>query len=521
MNKTKICILGAGVGGLTAAHELVKQQYKYEIHVYEHNNKVGGQSRSVTLPGGDVSLYCWHVIGNGYVNLISMLKEIRSYDGRTVLNHLKPIEEYIYGRSTKEEGNKYKREFITPFITKRNFKEFIQGIKSVGSDITYKDIYYLTKAYIIANVVSEKRLEKYDSIKWKTYMKELSREAKKWIIDSTSIYIGMDYDKLSAHTVLNLLQQDICSRKIDSRYTFFSFDDPISDVWFDPWVDYLKYRGVQFHFGESIEKIRCNDEENRIVSIKTSREDEVKSNIFINSLPIESFAQALQNSSVKNRYQQLSWYGQQIQTQVTYYFDQEINISKPAILIFPDTDWCLMARVEGPLWNVANKNVLSVGIGIWDRPGIIYNKAAIRCIRQEIATECWEQLKTADGLMESLKLADGISLLELDTPRWNIWDSFNYNDIEELFVTPEPKFSNNCYTLKLRPHIVDEKYENLRHAVAYARTETNIFNMESAAEAGIKATESITLKKSHNNRPRSKRNRFLRLLRYLDKHICY
>jgi hypothetical protein len=518
MNKTKICILGAGIGGLTTAHELAKHP-QYEIHVYERNDKVGGQSRSVTLPGGDVSLYCWHVIGNGYINLISILKEIRSYDGRTVLNHLKPIEQYIYGRSTKEEGNKYKREFITPFITKRNFKEFIEGIKSVGSDITYKDIYYISRAYIIANIASEKRLEKYDSIKWKTYMKELSPEAQKWIIDSTSIYIGMDYDKLSAHTILNLLQKNICSRQIDSRYTFFSFDGPISDVWFDPWVDYLNYRGVQFHFGESIEKIRCNDEENKIVSIKTSREDEVKSDIFVNSLPIESFAQTLQNnSSVKNRYQQLSWYSQQIQTQVTYYFNQEINISKPVILIFPDTTWCLMIRAEGPLWN---NNILSVGIGIWDRPGIMYNKAAIRCTREEIAQECWEQLKTADGLMKSLKLADGTSLLYLDTPRWNIWDSFDYDCKEDLFLTSEPKFSNNCYTLKLRPHTVDEKYNNLRHATAYTRTETNIFNMESAAEAGIKAVESITLKKAYNSRPRSKRGRFLRLLRYLDKYICH
>lgn len=517
MNKTKICILGAGIGGLTAAHKLVKHP-EYEIHIYERNNKAGGQSRSVTLPSGDVSLYCWHVVGNGYVNLISILKEIRSYDGRTVLSHLKPIEYYIYGR----EGDKYKREFITPFMTKRNLKEFIQGIKSVGSDITYKDIYYIVKAYFIANAGCEKRLEKYDNIKWKTYMKKLSPEAQKWIVDSTSIYLGMDYNKLSTHSILNLLQQDICSREIDSRYTFFSFDDPISDVWFDPWVEYLKYKGVQFHFEESIKKIRCNEEESRIVSIKTDREDEVKSNIFINSLPIESFAHVLEKtSSIKIRYQQLSWYSQQIQTQVTYYFDQEINIYSPAILIFPDTAWCLMARVEGALWNFDSNNVLSVGIGIWDRPGIIYNKVAIRCTREEIVRECWEQLKTANGLMESLQLADGTSLLDLDTPHWNIWDSFDYDAKEELFVTSEPKFSNNCYTLKLRPHIIDEKYNNLRHAVAYARTETNIFNMESAVEAGIKTVESIILKKSSNNRPRSKKGRFLRFLRYLDKYICH
>ena len=171
MNKTKICILGAGIGGLTVAHELAKHR-KYEIHVYERNDKVGGQSRSVTLPGGDVSLYCWHVVGNGYVDLISILKEIRSYDGRTVLNHLVPIESYIYGRSTKEKDNKHKREFVTPFVTKRNLKEFIQGIKSVGSDITCKDIYYIVKAYFIANASCEKRLEKYDNIKWKTFMKK-------------------------------------------------------------------------------------------------------------------------------------------------------------------------------------------------------------------------------------------------------------------------------------------------------------------------------------------------------------
>lgn len=40
----KVIIIGAGIGGLTVAHELSK--YGYDITIYERNDIVGGLARS-------------------------------------------------------------------------------------------------------------------------------------------------------------------------------------------------------------------------------------------------------------------------------------------------------------------------------------------------------------------------------------------------------------------------------------------------------------------------------------------
>ena len=63
----KVVVLGAGIGGMTVAHELAhSKSKKYNIHVYERNDSVGGMARSsfkerkgVKLPtviGGSMAL---------------------------------------------------------------------------------------------------------------------------------------------------------------------------------------------------------------------------------------------------------------------------------------------------------------------------------------------------------------------------------------------------------------------------------------------------------------------------------
>ena len=46
--KLKVAILGGGVAGLSAAHELVKRGFYVEV--YEANDWLGGKARSVDVP---------------------------------------------------------------------------------------------------------------------------------------------------------------------------------------------------------------------------------------------------------------------------------------------------------------------------------------------------------------------------------------------------------------------------------------------------------------------------------------
>jgi uncharacterized protein with NAD-binding domain and iron-sulfur cluster len=162
-----------------------------------------------------------------------------------------------------------------------------------------------------------------------------------------------------------------------------------------------------------------------------------------------------------------------------------------------------MVRIEGDLWDTT-EDYLSTGIGMWDTPGHIFGKPAVECTREELAQECWAQISHAK---HNLKLP-------VDIPAWDIWRSFQYDTEKHQMDTWEPKFSNNINTLKFRPDFADKRINNLYHATAYTKTYMNIFNMESAAESGVKAAKLI---KGAPIEPHGRPGLFIRICRWVDR----
>ncbi len=172
---------------------------------------------------------------------------------------------------------------------------------------------------------------------------------------------------------------------------------------------------------------------------------------------------------------------------------------EPTIVILPDSAWRLMYRPESPLWDVPlgksshpPGEILSMGIGMWDRKGILYNKTALECTREELKEEVWAQMKQSRGLLlKHFKTDNGLTHNDVECSSYNIWHSFSYNHGSGILDTREPKFSNNVGTLALRPCTRQDGINNLVHATGYVMTDTGIFNMDSAAEAGIRAANYI------------------------------
>ena len=492
-NSPKVIILGGGIGGLVSAHELIKHGYK--VSIYERNDDIGGQARSKVVGDymnnrridinqydggsrtGEHSEYCWHMFGDGYVHLLPILKEIPTSDTKTVFDHLFPLSRHLYGRTGDEcadiQGN--------CFFLSKNILDIRSGSKEVGPGLTLKDCAFLAKCWIIARTHN---LEEYDNILWSDYADCLSPEGRKWYIDSPSIFLGMDTSKLSAHAMLDLMRGRKSYPGLDA--SFYALDGPIKQTWFDPWRKYLTDKGVKIHLNSTVEKIRTK--RGKISSIMVNGRN-IKGDIFINALDPDAIAKLLPRPSL----QRLSLNGRQIQTQVLYYMDKRLKPNEPVIWVLPDTPWCIMVRPEGTSWNLQGFDLLSAGIGIWHKPGVLTGLSAKNCTREEIAEECWAQIQQSKGFCKMVEI-DG-----METPRWNIWESFKYDKGIDTF---EPKFSNNINTLKDRPDFKDPIYSNLWHATAYSKTDMNIFCMESAAEAARRAVNGITKGTTKNDKPK-------------------
>jgi hypothetical protein len=397
--------------------------------------------------------------------------------------------------------------------------------------------------YLRSALISRERLESYDAEKWADYVAPFSPKVKRWILDSTAIFLGMDYAKLSKHFIYNMFRTPpkVCNL-IDPAHKFYSFDGPMNIVLFNSWMRRLREQGVVVRTGTSVKKINLSSA-GRIESITTcattdqdllekspdaddvpaetqakaqepeladedtfrdsphllmqshARTEDAKEekqefyDIYVNAMDAGSLSALYPtlDSNKKTMGQSIEFWAlhensRQIQTQVLYYvpYSLEMPWATPTIIILHDTPWFLMIRMEQKLFDLNNECLLSTGIGIWDKPGVLHAKNAINCTREEIAKECWAQIKRSQT---NLKLGQ--------MPEWDIWNTFKFDEKRQELDTVEPKFSNNVHTLQLRPKPKDAHISNLYHATAYTRTLMDIYNMESGCEAGVRVATMI------------------------------
>jgi hypothetical protein len=101
----------------------------------------------------------------------------------------------------------------------------------------------------------------------------------------------------------------------------------------------------------------------------------------------------------------------------------------------------------------------------------------VECTHEEIKNEVWHQILTSE-------LGSHLALNQIQILDFNVWDTYQFNG--KKLDTNEPKFSTNKGTFYLRPNNETE-FNNFHFATAYTKTDTDMFEMESAAESGRRA----------------------------------
>lgn len=503
-NPLRVCILGGGVGGLVAAHRLVRANPRLQVTLVERNPEVGGQARSRWQVENEGETehrehheLCWHVVGKGYACLGPLLADIPDKNGAsTVQSHLRPMSRFLYGRSIGD-ATKFKDEVGQSFVVTPTISSFLGGIEDLGGHLTFKDKVRLAWLWAFMSTCSPERMHQLDDVAWHEMLDGLSDEAKKWIVDPPSIYLGMDTSRLSTAVMFNMFR---ASRDVPelAANDFWCFDGPINDVWFEPWVKHLVDASVDIKLNTVIDHVETK-QDGSILAVHVKRQDSwsaerIEADYFINALSPEQAALLLPACAAQGHLSRLAELGRQVQTQVLFTVDSPIEWQLPSAVILPDSAWCVMVRPEAPLWEGANElgapdgtqDILSAGIGIWHKPGPLFHKPAKECTHDEIVQEVWYQMHQSKGLMDYLSMPKAFTDAR-------IWHSYEFDDISKRFDTWEPKFSNSTGTLALRPdcRVPDAQVPNLFHGAAYAMTEASIYNMESAAEAGTRAAQSL------------------------------
>ena len=284
--------------------------------------------------------------------------------------------------------------------------------------------------------------------------------------------------------VFNLAEPEISADRV--------LNGPTNDVWIDPWLTYLRGRGVEYHLNARVRSIEMNGGVVRGVMVEQERSvREVTADYYVSALPIEVMATLVTDQVVRADPSLANIFPLSHDTEwmngIQFYLKDDVPIGR-GHQIYLDSPWALTSVSQAQFWTDVDlsrfgdgniRGVISVDISDWDTPGL-NGKPARECTRREIRDEVWDQLK------RSLNVQGADVLEDEDLVHWYL-----DLDVDPLFrADAEPLFVNLVDTWRLRPRAVTA-IPNLFLASDYVQTFTDLATMEAANEAARRAVNGI------------------------------
>jgi uncharacterized protein with NAD-binding domain and iron-sulfur cluster len=519
-----VIVLGGGIGGLSAAHELVERGFS--VRVFELLDVPGGKARSVVVPStaprqnvGSVHLgrlaaptrrdlpgeHGFRFFPRFYKHIIDTMERIPFRGSRSVADNLVNTTGTVFTRFGR-------RSLRLPNETPSTFPELFALVNDLGSLLFGPELgippeetaFFSERVWQILTSCPERRLDEYEKVGWWDFIGAEQRSEsyqKLFGIGLTRSLVAAQAKLASTRTIgdtfvqllFNLAEPTVSGDRV--------LNGPTNDVWIDPWLAYLRSRGVDYQLDARVRALRMDGDVVRGVTIEQGRTvSEVRGDYYVSALPIEVMASVVTDEVVRADPALANVFGLSKNTDwmngIQFYLDRDVPIG-PGHQIYLDSPWALTSVSQTQFWPDVDlsrfgdgniRGVISVVISDWDTPGL-NGKPARQCTRREIRNEVWDQLK------RSLNVEGADVLEDDDLVHW-----FLDLAVDPLLKTnAEPLFVNLVDTWRLRPQAVTD-IPNLFLAADYVQTSTDLATMEAANEAARRAVNGI-LEHSESDAP--------------------
>ncbi|TXK75173.1 FAD-dependent oxidoreductase [Paenibacillus sp. N3.4] len=496
----KVVILGGGVAGLSAAHELIVRGY--EVAVYEFKGIPGGKARSMPFvgsgTGGRKDLpgeHGFRLFPRFYRHVIDTLKRI-PYENGTVYNNLTEVTRLDIATYTAP---------LLPLLAKIEFnlESLLVVIKDIFDSrlgLSLEDLeQYARKLWQVMTSCEQRIQEEYNLIDWWNFIEadQQSVAFQKIFAGFTKTLVACQSKIANTQTVGPVAVQ--MTMDITTPGTSFVrlLNGPTNEKWIYPWLSFLQDKGVDYHLGAKVESIDCVDGLIRGAKItEEGRTFDVEADYYIAAFPVEVMGKFVTDAmlqadpslaGVQSLVDSVAW-----MNGIQYYLKEDVPITHGHV-IYLDAPWSLTSVSQKQFWPDVNlseygdgrvKGVLSVDISDWESPGIIFGKAAMYCTAEEIRAEVWAQMKLSLNV-------DGEVILEDDVLHsWFLDTDIHFDNPEHANTNMEPLLINRVGTWEKRPEAFTA-IPNLFLASDYVRTNTNLATMEGANEAARRAVNAI------------------------------
>lgn len=494
-------VLGGGVGGLSAAHELVERGF--QVRVFERKTRFGGKARSVEVPDTAVGTrmnlpgeHGYRFFPNFYKHVTDTMRRI-PYPGNAdgVYDNIVP------GTRTQIARNG-KMAIVAVARHPETLDDWVATLKALidSASLGVPDsevLFFVDRLLTLLTSCEERRVAEYENIPWWDFIDAANKSAayQQYLVrGSTRSLVALRPEEGSTRTVGYVgLQLGLGLLKVGDPVDRL-LNGPTNEVWIDPWISYLQSRGVKLFAGASIVSFQMAGGAISSVTIDVKGvQQKISADYYISALPVEVFA-PLVTDEMKRAAPSIA-HLEKLRTSwmngIQFYLQHDVPIVN-GHTIYVDSPWALTSISQKQFWRpgllgrYGDGNlggILSVDISDWNSPGILYGRPAIQCTAEQIKNEVWAQIKqhlNVDGAQE------------LDDANLMTW--FLDPDIE--FPNPssvtnlEPLLINTAGSLAYRPEAGTE-IRNLCLAADYVHTYTDLATMEGANEAARRATNAI------------------------------
>ncbi len=510
-----VAVLGGGVAGLSAAHELIERGFI--VDVYERRARFGGKARSMDVPGSAKGQrlplpgeHGFRFFPSFYRHIKDTMKRIPFGDNdQGVFDNLVATTQVLIARQSAAE-------VTLPSELPHDIEEWSAIFRTwFGNelDIPPEEMnFFVDRMLAILTSCEERRDTEYDNIAWWDFVDAANKsQAYRDFLGRgvTRSLVAMKAEKASTRTVGRVYLQMMLGLASPWLDVDSLLDGPTNDVWIDPWVDYLKQRGVTFHTDATIDAIDCDGE--RITQVHASETNgdaayTIDADYYVAALPVEVMRR-LSTDVMRHAAPTLA-HLDHLETNwmngIQFYLDRDVKLVH-GHAIFVNSPWALTAVSQRQFWEDVDLSrygdgtvdgILSVCISDWTADGMIHGKPARECTPAEIREEVWAQLQAHvnDDAKPDLNAADVVT--------WHLDPAISYPDASDpdAAVNAEPLLINTVGSLQYRPE-ANTAIDNFFLASDYVRTFTDLATMEAANEAARRAVNGILQASSSTESP--------------------
>jgi uncharacterized protein with NAD-binding domain and iron-sulfur cluster len=498
----KVIVIGGGVAGLSAAHELARRG-GFEVIVYEQREVAGGKARSLdAIPGtgGRGALpgeHGFRFFPGFYRHLPDTMSRI-PYGGNVhgVFDNLIASTQIQIAR----EG--HANELVAPAHFPQDLGDWEAVMRFALEFATHvgipapDQVHFVGLLSDLLSACEERRFGQYENESWWEFSgaEHRSPAYRKFLADGlTRSLVAARATEMSARTGGSILLQLLQDLSTPGGNADRVLNGPTSDVWITPWVDELARLGVELRLGSGVDAIESAG--GRVTGVSGPGFSD-QADFYIAAVPVEVLRERIAMDALKQHSPALAGLGAlQVRWMngIMFYLRRDVPLVH-GHSIYIDSAWALTSISQRQFWPHFDLHamgdgqvggLLSVDISDWEAPGVFAagGKIARQCSKEDVAAEVWDQLKAAlnDGdevLADDNRLA---WFLDPDIVAPNPTDATN---LEPLLVNTKGSWPH-------RPTAQLAEVENLFLASDYVQTYTDLATMEAANEAARRCVNAI------------------------------